>query len=44
LFGTKFSKEDHVAFIKLIMEMITIPELDYSLVQKFAQLLTLLLK
>ena len=31
-------------FINLALEIMTIPELDFSLVQKFAQLLTSLLK
>jgi len=40
----KFSKEDHILLINLVLEIMTIPELDFSLVQKFAQLLTTLLK
>lgn len=40
----KFSKEDHLTFIHLTLEVMTIPNLDFSLVQKFAQLLTTLLK
>ena len=40
----KFSKEDHLLLINLTLEMMTIPEMDFSLVQKFAQLLTTLLK
>ncbi|KAI0208909.1 Proteasome activator complex subunit 4A [Lamellibrachia satsuma] len=42
--GYKFSKEDHVLFIRLVYELLTIPDLDYSLVQKFSQLLITLLK
>ena len=44
LYGMKFSKEDHLMLINLLLEMMTIPDLDFSLVQKFAQLLTTLLK
>jgi len=44
LYGLKFSKIDHVLFVRLVYEMLTIPELDYSMVLKFAQLLTSLLK
>jgi len=40
----KFSKDDHLMLINLVMEVMTIPGLDFSLVQKFAQLLTTLLK
>ena len=40
----KFSKEDHLLLINLVLEVLTIPDLDFSLVQKFAQLLTSLLK
>jgi len=40
----KFSKEDHLILINLVLEVMTIPDLDFSLVQKFAQLLTTLLK
>ena len=44
LYGMKFSKEDHLLLINLVLEIMTIPGLDFSLVQKFAQLLTTLLK
>lgn len=44
LYGHKFSKEDHLTFIKILFELITIPDLDYSLIQKFSQLLVTLLK
>ncbi|KAK3093564.1 hypothetical protein FSP39_017345 [Pinctada imbricata] len=44
LYGMKFSKEDHIALIKLLFELTTIPELEVSLVQKFACQLVGLLK
>ena len=40
----KFSKEDHIALIKLMYELTVIPELELSLVQKFANQLVSLLK
>ncbi|XP_053094465.1 proteasome activator complex subunit 4B isoform X1 [Pangasianodon hypophthalmus] len=42
--GRKFSKEDHVLFIKLLYELVTIPELEISMLQGFARLLITLLK
>uniref|UniRef100_A0A672NC27 Proteasome activator complex subunit 4B n=1 Tax=Sinocyclocheilus grahami TaxID=75366 RepID=A0A672NC27_SINGR len=44
LYGRKFSKEDHVLFIKLLYELVTIPKLDISIMQSFARLLINLLK
>lgn len=44
LHGMKFSKEDHIAFVKLIYELLTIPNLDPNLVNKFSTTLILLLK
>jgi len=44
LYGRKFSKEDHITFIKLLYELITIPDLEYAVLQIFAQLLSQLLK
>ncbi|KAL7869287.1 hypothetical protein AOLI_G00132750 [Acnodon oligacanthus] len=44
LYGRKFSKEDHVLFIKLVYELVTIPKLDISMMQSFARLLINLLK
>jgi len=44
MFGLKFSKDDHLTFIHLTYELVTVPDLDYSLVHKFAQLLVTLLK
>lgn len=42
--GRKFSKEDHVLFVKLLYELVTIPELEISMLQGFARLLITLLK
>lgn len=42
--GRKFSKEDHVLFVKLLYELVTIPELEISMLQGFARLLINLLK
>lgn len=44
LYGRKFSKEDHVLFIKLLYELVTIPKLEISMMQSFARLLVNLLK
>jgi len=44
LYGRKFSKEDHVLFIKLLYELVTIPNLEISMMQSFARLLVNLLK
>nr|XP_055026346.1 proteasome activator complex subunit 4A [Misgurnus anguillicaudatus] len=44
LYGRKFSKEDHVLFIKLLYELVTIPKLEVSMMQCFARLLITLLK
>ncbi|XP_028325388.1 proteasome activator complex subunit 4A isoform X1 [Gouania willdenowi] len=44
LYGRKFSKEDHVLFIKLLYELITIPKLEISMMQGLARLLINLLK
>ncbi|TRY93382.1 hypothetical protein DNTS_032873 [Danionella cerebrum] len=44
LYGRKFSKEDHVLFIKLVYELVTIPKLEISMMQSFARLLITLLK
>ncbi|XP_062859085.1 proteasome activator complex subunit 4B isoform X2 [Trichomycterus rosablanca] len=42
--GRKFSKEDHVLFVKLLYELVTIPKLEISMMQGFARLLINLLK
>ncbi|KAJ8396071.1 hypothetical protein AAFF_G00026030 [Aldrovandia affinis] len=44
LYGRKFSKEDHVLFIKLLYELVTIPTLEIGMMQGFARLLVSLLK
>lgn len=44
LYGFKFSKEDHIAFVKLVYELLTIPGLEPYLVAKFANVLYGLLK
>ncbi|KAJ8309114.1 hypothetical protein KUTeg_013988 [Tegillarca granosa] len=44
LYGMKFSKEDHVLLIKYLFELVVMPDLELSLVQKFAHQLILLLK
>ncbi|KAL2305655.1 LOW QUALITY PROTEIN: hypothetical protein Nmel_003540 [Mimus melanotis] len=44
LYGRKFSREDHVLFIKLLYELVTIPKLEISMMQGFARLLINLLK
>uniref|UniRef100_A0A3Q2Y0U2 Proteasome activator subunit 4 n=1 Tax=Hippocampus comes TaxID=109280 RepID=A0A3Q2Y0U2_HIPCM len=44
LYGRKFSKEDHVLFIKLLYELVTIPRLEISMMQGLARLLIKLLK
>ncbi|XP_011068182.1 PREDICTED: proteasome activator complex subunit 4B-like [Acromyrmex echinatior] len=44
LYGMKFSKIDHIAFIKLMYELVTIPNLDPNLINKFSTTLVLLLK
>uniref|UniRef100_A0A8C8I3Y3 Uncharacterized protein n=1 Tax=Oncorhynchus tshawytscha TaxID=74940 RepID=A0A8C8I3Y3_ONCTS len=44
LYGRKFSKEDHVLFIQLLYELITIDKLEISMMQGLARLLINLLK
>ena len=44
LYGLKFSKEDHIALIHLLYELCMMPDLEVSLVQKFANQLIGLLK
>lgn len=44
LHGLKFSKEDHIALIKLTYELVIIPDLDPCKVHKFATLFLLLTK
>lgn len=44
LYGLKFSKEDHLALVHLLYELCVMPDLEISLVQKFANQLIELLK
>lgn len=44
MFGLKFSKEDHIAIIKLFYGLLTIPKLEPLLVEKFAMYLSLLIR
>ncbi|KAL6256285.1 hypothetical protein P5V15_012401 [Pogonomyrmex californicus] len=44
LYGMKFSKEDHIAFVKLMYELVTIPKLEANLFNKFGNVLVTLLK
>ncbi|KAL4612987.1 proteasome activator complex subunit 4B-like [Arapaima gigas] len=44
LYGRKFSKEDHILFVKLMYELVTFPRLEISMMQGFARLLINLLK
>ena len=42
--GMKFSKEDHILFIHLLFELVTIPDLEISLVVRYSQMIVTLLK
>ncbi|KAH3856831.1 hypothetical protein DPMN_099426 [Dreissena polymorpha] len=44
LYGLKFSKEDHVHFIHLLYELVVLPDLELSVVNKVANILSTLLK
>ncbi|XP_043255483.1 proteasome activator complex subunit 4A-like isoform X1 [Colletes gigas] len=44
IYGMKFSKEDHILFVKLMYELVTIPKLEPFLVSRFSFTLILLLK
>lgn len=44
LYGLKFSKEDHIKFIKLYYDLIIIPGLEASMISLFASTLSSLLK
>lgn len=44
LYGRRFSKEDHILFIKLLYELVTLPDLEPHMMQSFARLLIQLLK
>ncbi|TKS89783.1 Proteasome activator complex subunit 4B [Collichthys lucidus] len=44
LYGRRFSKEDHILFIKLLYELVTLPNLEANMMQSYARLLIQLLK
>ncbi|MEQ2308842.1 Proteasome activator complex subunit 4B, partial [Ameca splendens] len=44
LYGRRFSKEDHVLFIKLLYELVTLPNLEPHMMCSYARLLIQLLK
>ena len=44
MYGYKFSKEDHIALIELLMSMLLSPELDPFLVNRTANVLITLTK
>jgi len=44
LYGLKFSKEDHLQFIKLFYELTLIPNLEATLISVFANVLVSLLR
>lgn len=44
LYGMKFSKEDHIKFVKVLLELINIPNLEPDKVNKFCYAITSLLR
>ncbi|XP_058477820.1 proteasome activator complex subunit 4B isoform X2 [Solea solea] len=44
LYGRRFSKDDHIFFIKLLYELVTLPNLEPHMMQSYARLLIHLLK
>ncbi|TWW82330.1 Proteasome activator complex subunit 4B [Takifugu flavidus] len=44
LYGRRFSRDDHVLFIKLLYELVTLPPLEPHTTQGYARLLIQLLK
>lgn len=44
LYGLKFSKEDHIKFIKLLLALIQIPNLEPAKLNKFCIVLSQLLR
>ncbi|XP_072167902.1 proteasome activator complex subunit 4-like [Diadema setosum] len=43
-YGRKFSKEEHIAFINLYLELLNMPDLEFKLMSEFARILIMLLK
>lgn len=44
LYGRRFSKEDHILFINLLYELVTLPNLEPHMMCSYARLLIQLLK
>ncbi|GFW26343.1 proteasome activator complex subunit 4 [Trichonephila clavipes] len=44
LYGRKFSKEDHIHFVKVFYELMTVPDIELYFVKKCAMILNSLLK
>uniref|UniRef100_A0A182QSD1 Proteasome activator complex subunit 4 C-terminal domain-containing protein n=1 Tax=Anopheles farauti TaxID=69004 RepID=A0A182QSD1_9DIPT len=44
LYGMKFSKEDHVKFVKLMLEMLVIPKLDPDAISRISEAIFVLLR
>ena len=44
LYGYKFTKEEHLEFIDLTWELLTIPELEHGLIHLFIRILIKLLR
>lgn len=44
LYGLKFSKEDHVKFVKLLLALIELPNLEPAMLNKFCIVLSQLLR
>ena len=44
LYSLRFTKEDHINFIKLLYEVMTVKNLDHTVVESFALVLNALLK
>lgn len=44
LYGLKFSKEDHITFIKLAYELLLIPDLEPTKIHKFGTMFVILAK
>ncbi|XP_049279412.1 proteasome activator complex subunit 4B-like isoform X1 [Anopheles funestus] len=44
LYGMKFSKEDHVKFVQLLLEMLVIPKLDPDAINKISEAIFFLLR